>query len=476
MPRRHAGFLDTIERTIFAHRGSPYRPLLESAGYDLARIRSLVSEEGVEGTLHRLCQDGVYVSIEEFKGIKEVRRGKRTFRFDPSAFDNPLVHSGLQASSGGTRSAGVPTTISFAEHRMGIEHFAAALMAYGLVGRPVSVWATEGHGASLWAIAALAVLSTPSSEWFTLFPEKDRFIPVFSSAARLYGVRLPRLTYAPFEKESIVLDWTRQSEARHGCGIFTMPSLALRLALCAKRMGMDLGHVTFITIGEPLTPAKLAAIRAIGANAFSSLGFTEFGRATYGCASPASADDAHICKDGVAVIQRRRAVDHLGTEVDALLFTALWPHARKILLNMETGDYATMVSRRCGCPLEALGWTDHLEEVRSFEKLNAVGRLFCGSRLYSLVEEVLPSRFGGESMDYQLVEEEDEQGFTRLSVVVHPRLGSIDEKAVLGCVEETLHGMDATQATVWQEAGTVRVRRASPMLTKTGKFMPLHHL
>jgi hypothetical protein len=76
-------------------------------------------------------------------------------------------------------------------------------------------------------------------------------------------------------------------------------------------------------------------------------------------------------------------IDHLGTEVDALLFSALRPYARKILLNMETGDYASIVQRQCGCPLESLGWTDHLQDIRSFEKLNAVGRMFFGSALYS---------------------------------------------------------------------------------------------
>ena len=88
----------------------------------------------------------------------------------------------------------------------------------------------------------------------------------------------------------------------------------------------------------------------------------------------------------------------------------------------------------------------------------------------------MPARFGGEPTDYQLVEEEDQQGFTRLSALVHPRLGPVDEKAIVECIEETLHAVDRVQAAVWQESEVVRIRRASPMLTKAGKFMPLHHL
>src|SRR5262249_39280888 len=41
--RDRAGvFLDVVERAIFAVPDSPYRPLLAAAGYDLARVRTLV--------------------------------------------------------------------------------------------------------------------------------------------------------------------------------------------------------------------------------------------------------------------------------------------------------------------------------------------------------------------------------------------------------------------------------------------------
>jgi hypothetical protein len=238
-----------------------------------------------------------------------------------------------------------------------------------------------------------------------------------------------------------------------------------------------LDHVTFITIAEPLTAAKLRAIRSVGARAFSSLGFTELGRATYGCAKPQADDDGHVCEDLTAVVQHQRAVDRAGTEIDALLFTSMQADARKIFLNMETGDYATVERRSCGCALESLGWTQHLSDIRSFEKLNAEGPPFSGSRLITLVEEILPREFGGDPTDYQMLEEEDEHGFTRLSIVVHPRLGTIDDAAVLACVDRALwstHGN--VGALVWADAGTVKVRRAEPMFTKAGKFQPLHHL
>lgn len=482
---RERAFSEMLEWAIFAYPDSPYRPMLAAAGFDLPRVKALVSERGVEATLHALAVKGVYVSIEEYKGTREFRRGPISCRFDETTFNNPLIKSGLVASSGGTRSSGLATTISPSNHRMGAEHLALALQAYGLQHAPVIVWLAYTHGASLWAVLALLAAGNPVPYWFSLLPptveERSgvyaRYLGI-RAAALLHGRRLPPATHLPIGQESSVVHWLADdARRRQPYGIFTTPSAALRLALAAKRLNTTLERVTFITIAEPLTPAKLATIRSVGARAFSSLGFTELGRASYGCASPDGVDDGHVCRDATAVIQRRRPVDRLGTEVDALLFTALPTDSRKIFLNMETGDYATIMRRQCGCLLETLGWTEHLTDIRSFEKLNAEGPPFSGSKLIALVEEILPRRFGGDPTDYQLLEEEDQDGFTRLSILVHPRLGPIDEQAVLACATETLwttHGMISTQ--VWAEAGTVKVRRAEPMLTKAGKFLPLHHL
>jgi hypothetical protein len=481
---RAAIFVDTVERTIFAYPDSPYRPLLEMARVDLPRLKTLVAERGVEGTLHRLAGDGVHVSIEEFKGRRELQRGDLRYRVAGSAFRNPIIASGLVASSGGTRSRGLATTISPANHQRGAQHLMFALSAYGLQNAPVIVWLAYAHGASLWAVLALLAAGNPVPYWFSQVPVGTaarrevyaRYLGIRASAS-LHRARLPSATHVPIGQEaSLVGRVVDEIRKRQRCGVFTTPSAALRLALAAKRAGTTLEGVTFVTIAEPLTPAKMAAIRTAGAEAYSSLGFTELGRATYGCARPDGIDDGHVCLDLTAVIERRRAVDRAGTEVDALLFTALGADSRSILLNVETGDYARLTTRRCGCPFETLGWTQHMRDIRSFEKLNAEGPPFSGSKLISLVEEIFPERFGGDGTDYQLLEEEDHEGFTRLSILVHPRLGAIDETKVLACAFEQLWTTGKIGARVWAEAGTVNVRRAEPMLTKAGKLLPLHHL
>lgn len=479
---RSGQFLDMVERAIFAHAESPYRPLLDAAGYDLARIGALVRQEGVEGTLRRLAQDGVYVTIEEFKGIRDARRGGQTFRFREQDFRNPGRHSGMRLSSGATRGPGTVTPVPVTDLRINAEHRTAVLAAYGLENAPLAIWQASAPS-GLRSVLSLATMRKPPARWFVQIPgrvasvgEPHSHYLGIRAAARLTGIRLPRPTYVPFGQESRILDWAL-NEAGGRCTIWTTASAALRLAITAKRQHAGLSNVSFDTGSEPLTPAKLAAIRAVGARAFSRFGFTELGMAAYGCAEPASPDDMHICGDRMAIVDRQRVVDDLGSEVNALLFTALRADARRTVLNLESGDYGRITRRQCGCPLEALGWLDHLDEVRSFEKLNAEGWCFLGSRLITLVEETLPAQFGGDPTDYQLLEHEDRDGFTRMTVLVHPRVGAIDETGVLACVEEALAptgGWDSIE--MYRDLATLRVERAAPMMTRAGKLMPLHRL
>src|SRR5262249_17736824 len=112
-----------------------------------------------------------------------------------------------------------------------------------------------------------------------------------------------------------------------------------------------------------------------------------------------------------------------------------------------------------------------------FEKLNAEGWCFLGSRLITLIEETLPARFGGDPTDYQLLEHEDHDGRTRLSMLVHPRVGAVDEKGVLACVEQMLPPTGGWGCVEMHRALTpLCVHRAVPFVTRAGKLMPLHRL
>jgi hypothetical protein len=162
--------------------------------------------------------------------------------------------------------------------------------------------------------------------------------------------------------------------------------------------------------------------------------------------------------------------------VDAFNFTTLLPSAPKLLLNVESDDYGIIETRSCGCPLETYGYTEHLREVRSFRKLTGEGVTLVGSDMMYVLEEVLPSRFGGGPLDYQLLEEEDQKGMTRLSLLISPKVQIRDESEVIATVLDALKQKSRAHRAIelWKQAGTMRIKRQEPIWTGHGKFMPLH--
>ena len=195
------------------------------------------------------------------------------------------------------------------------------------------------------------------------------------------------------------------------------------------------------------------------------------------CMDPLDDNDQHLLMDHLALITRRRQVPGTEVEVDAFCFTTLLPTARKLMLNVETDDYGVVEVRDCGCPWEEFGFKTHLREILSFRKLTGEGMTLVGSEMERILQEDLPARFGGTALDYQLLEEEDERGFTRLSIVVSPRISVDDEQAVIETLLSGLsrgsEGADGARATLSQ-AQTLRVKRMEPIWTARGKLMPLH--
>jgi hypothetical protein len=126
--------------------------------------------------------------------------------------------------------------------------------------------------------------------------------------------------------------------------------------------------------------------------------------------------------------------------------------------------------------LESLGWNVHLRQIRSYRKLTGEGVTLIGSEMIHILEVVLPQRFGGTPLDYQLVEQEDERGLTRLYLVISPRVSIRDEVAVLAVVNDALRessvAADAARVT-WKKANSLQIRRAEPIWTGRGKFSPL---
>ena len=228
--------------------------------------------------------------------------------------------------------------------------------------------------------------------------------------------------------------------------------------------------------GEPLTETRRRHIEATGARVFTTYAATEMTAAASGCASPSAVDDVHFFDDRNTVIARPREVEPGGPVVDSLLFTSISVSSPKILFNAELGDYARVERRDCDCALGALGLRTHLSEIRSFEKLNSEGVSYARASLLPIVEQVLPRRFGGTGLDYQLVEEEAADTATRLALRVHPSVGPVDETALRQTfLEELARGgglLDRYQAELLRRAGAVTISRQPPIVTQAGKILP----
>jgi phenylacetate-coenzyme A ligase PaaK-like adenylate-forming protein len=245
--------------------------------------------------------------------------------------------------------------------------------------------------------------------------------------------------------------------------------------VAARERDIGLSGVSFFVSGEPITQTKADEIKSSGADVVPYYAFAEGGIVAHGCANPGSADDMHILRDRIAVITHKKKPIYSNKTVDALLFTSLLPESPKILLNVETGDHGSINSRKCGCKFGDYGLSDHISNVRSFEKTTSEGMTFMVSDLIRIVEDVLPVRYGGSSTDYQVLEESNGLGSSFINIAVSPRLGPInhnDLKKVV--IRELGKGEDSKRlmAQVWFDADTIKVTRMEPVPTKRGKIFP----
>jgi hypothetical protein len=158
------------------------------------------------------------------------------------------------------------------------------------------------------------------------------------------------------------------------------------------------------------------------------------------------------------------------------LLTSIRPTSPFLFINLVMGDRAVLAERRCGCPLEALGWRTHLHGIRSFEKLTAGGVTFMDTDVIRVLEEVLPRRFGGGPADYQIVEDADGDGRPRLRLLVHPNVGPADSARMMDAFLDALAaGSDTERLMVNQlrQERILGVERAAPVATSSGKVLHL---
>ncbi|NQT31198.1 MAG: hypothetical protein HQ588_02595 [Deltaproteobacteria bacterium] len=488
LQNREQNLLAMVKRAIYDNAASPYLKLLELAGCEYADLEKMVRSDGIEPALRKLREAGVYITIEEFKGKKEVVRSGKAFRFKEDDFNNPFLVRHFEASSSASRGTGTRVMMNFDRYYYHAAQNAVAFDAYGILGSPVLLWmpilpSTAGLPTMFRSIK----MGNPPVRWFspvaarTIRPSLTKRLAIAYAvyAGRLFGATFARPEYVSLEQaDKVAACLVELLQRGRGCVLWTLPSSAVRVCQAAVEGQLDLSGATFAVAGEPLTEAKTKEISAVGARAINMYASAEVGIIGFGCAGQtAASDDIHLLMDFHAVIQHRRETPFGGASVNAFLFTSLLSKAPKMLLNVESGDHGVIETRHCGCALEELGLTDHLYNIRSFDKLTGEGMSFVGTDLLRIIEEVLPAKFGGASTDYQMVEDEDERAYTSLSVLVSPEVGEIDEAELVKTIlAELSKGKDTQRmmAEMWSQADMLRVKRMRPIITAAGKLLPLH--
>jgi hypothetical protein len=476
LEHRADDFLDLAKRAVFDNRESPYLPLLSGAGCEFGDLERMVRGDGLEAALLALYRSGVYLTSDEYKGRLPAVRGKSSVAVNPSRLRNPLMSPRYLATTSGSRGQATTIPLDLACIRDRAVNMHLALDARGGVGWRNAVWAIPAIAPILWYSAC----GGPATRWFwPIDPKTPGLHPRYRWSARaiawggrIAGVPMPAPEYASPDAPLLIARWMertiRAGEVPH---LWTFSSSAARLCRAAEEAGFDLTGAQFTVTGEPVTEARLSAIRRVGAGVAPDYGSADSGgSASCGCLSPESPDDVHVFSDLNALIQADAAPFPPGS----LLLTSIRPTAPFIFLNVSMGDRAVVTARRCGCPVEALGWTTHLRDIRSFEKLTAGGVTFADRDVVRILEEVLPRRFGGGPVDFQLVEEETGDGRPRLLILAHPSVPDFDPGEVsdvflqaLGSDSET-HRIMALQV---KEAGFLRVERRAPIVSSSGKVL-----
>ena len=484
LERREQTFKDVLRRGVFENPRSPYRALLRHSDVEYRDAAELVDREGVEGALGKLYDSGVFVTLDEVKGRRPIRRGSFELAPDPRDFDNPLLTKHYESMTGGSRGPRTRLAVDLDLLRYEAAHVSLFVAEFGLQQSPTALWRELPPGlVGIKTCLRHIKLGRPVSRWFTwktpIRSAVDLQFPIFTAMTRALSRTgagpVPNPEYISFDAADRAARWLAERKREGTPALFdTNPSLGIRICTAALQRGFDISGTCFRFSGEPYTEGRAEIVRQAGCRAASQYSASELGHVGLGCGNPGAPDEVHVMHEKVGVIQRPKRLAG-GLEVNALHLTTLMHNSPKLMLNVDLGDYATAGERDCGCALERMGFRKRLWNIRSYEKLTSAGVTFLGEQLVSLVERALPQRFGGGPLDYQFAEQERD-GQVKVRLIVSPRVGPLDDQEVTGFALRTLRecpgGGQMTE--MWRGSRTLEVVRQEPYATSALKLLPLH--
>jgi hypothetical protein len=476
MERREVAFIEKLRSAIFATSRSPYLALLRAARCELGDIEHLVRQHGIEATLERLRQAGVYVTFDEFKGHVPIVRGDTVLRARDRDFDNPVAVRHFTSSTGGTSGRARRIMIDLAHLGQMAPHWALWFLEHRVATAPL-VFVGPSYPAAVNHQLICAKFGNRFVKWFCTGQGGSLAYRALSAALQglvRWAGGFPKPDYVTLgETDRIATFLAGLAERGEPPCVNAAPSTAVRIALAARARGIPLSGVTFLLGGEALTAERRAAIEASGALVTTTYGFSEGGNVGNQCRQARHADEVHVSLDAYAVIGSR------GPETRAwqpILLTALRPAAAKVLLNTEIGDGASIEWAPCTCRFGALGYRQRLHTIRSLEKLTGEGVTFRSADVYRVLEEVLPRRFGGGVADYQLIEEQSDEGLPRYRLLVSPAVGTVDETALVATFYGELALLQRAYPFMvdqWAQTSALRVERQPPVASDRGKALPV---
>lgn len=485
LEERSNSFLCLVKGCVYNQPQSPYLKLLKMAGCEYGDLERLVHREGLDGALHRLFKEGIYLTSQEFNGRKKVQRGTTEFEINPVALMNPLGRKHIPVRSSGSRSNGTPVMMDLAYIRDCAVSTILYLEARNSIDSAKANWEVPG-GFALFRLLSLNCSGQAPAHWFSqLDPQAQNLNFRYKASGWILKIAgfvtrsaMPSPQYVSLEDPLPIVHWM-QDCVRNGTTphLFTFSSSAVRLSRRALDAGIDLLGTQITMAGEPITEARLNTVRSSGAEAMPAMGSAECGHIGYGCLSPYAPDDLHFLEDLHAVIQPGEVPEMVGIKSRSLLLTSLRPLSPLFMLNVSLGDQAELVNRKCGCPLGEIGLNTHYQYIRSYEKLTSGGMAFFDSDVVRILEEVLPDRFGGAPTDYQLQENEDQEGRPSLKLVVHPRIGTLKDDEIKQTFLKAIAtgpGAEKLTSLIWSTGDMLHVERNLPRTTATGKIQHMH--
>ncbi|MBI3596911.1 MAG: hypothetical protein HY203_07145 [Nitrospirae bacterium] len=442
--------------------------------------------KGLEQTLEILRDNGVYITLEEFKSKVPISRKGLTIETRQTDFENPFLMGGaLQGSTSGSRSKSSPVKRNW---NFIAEEAANEMILYkihGMARAPLALWLPAlPRMAGTHNLLMNVKYRRPPERWFSHTKTNSLRIPLIDRLAleyilwccRHFGIEVPRPEFTDIRSAVTVAEWMEKTRKNKGpCVVRTYTSSAVRLVQAAIDHGIDISGNVILTGGEPLTEARCRFIESAGVKVFSRYSAAETGSIGASCDNLNGPDDMHVYVDRLAIIQRHRKTAIGEAEVNSFLFTSLSAHLGRVLLNAELGDFGKITIKPCDCLFGELGMNVHVSEVLSHDKLTCEGMTLVGFELDEIVGKMI-ANIGGGPDDYQFWETQDGGGLSKLVVAISPAIHNLDENDFIENLFEKLQSKSLgghLMSQIWRQADTLQVVRAYPELTQGYKFLKI---